>query len=91
MIAAKFNSIDELMDADIESLTAINEIGPKIASSIIAYFQDQDNIQIINRLKQSGLNLSEKENKTATRDTLKGKSIVISGVFRKHTLRNTKK
>jgi len=85
MIAAKFNSIDELMDADIESLTAINEIGPKIASSIIAYFQDQDNIQIINRLKQSGLNLSEKENKTATRDTLKGKSIVISGVFRKHT------
>lgn len=84
-IAERFKSIDELIQADFECLTTIREIGPKIASSIVSYFQDPDNIQIINRLKSYGLNLSEKEKTTVTSDILKGKSVLISGVFRKHT------
>ena len=47
ILAARFPSIDELMSADPETLTAVREIGPRIASSIIAYFNDADNIEII--------------------------------------------
>lgn len=84
-IASKFRSIDELVAADAETLTSIDEIGPKIASSIIAFFADNDNRIIIDRLRNYGLKFSG-ELKTETRsDILKGKSIVISGVFVRHT------
>jgi DNA ligase (NAD+) len=85
MLAAKFNSIDQLINADFEKLTSINEIGPKIASSIIAFFLDEDNISIIKRLRSYGLRFSEEGKKDIESDKLKGKSILISGVFQKHT------
>lgn len=84
-IALKFRSIDELMNADSEELTSIYEIGPKIASSIIAFFADKDNISIIMRLKTYGLKLHEEQSSGIESDKLKGKSIIISGVFQKHT------
>jgi DNA ligase (NAD+) len=84
-IAEKFRSIDELITASLEELTSIREIGPKIASSIISFFADEDNILIINRLKSYGLKFNEEGNKDPVSDRLKGKSIIISGVFRKHT------
>jgi len=84
-LAAKFNSIDELIDADFEKLTSINEIGPKIASSIIAFFSDVDNISILNRLRSYGIRFSEEDTKSPESDKLKGKTILISGVFLKHS------
>jgi DNA ligase (NAD+) len=84
-IAVKFRSIDELINADFEELTSIHEIGPKIASSIIAFFADKDNISIIARLKTYGLRLYEEQPTSIKSDKLKGKSILISGVFLKHT------
>jgi DNA ligase (NAD+) len=84
MIAAKFRSIDDLIKADYEQLTSTYEIGPKIASSIISFFADEDNILIINRLKSYGIKFTGEEKSTVS-ERLKGKSIVISGVFRKHT------
>lgn len=83
MIAAKFRSIDDLIKADYEQLTSTYEIGPKIASSIISFFADEDNILIINRLKSYGIKFTGEEKSTVS-EKLKGKSIVISGVFRKH-------
>lgn len=84
-IAKRFSSVDELMQADSETLTSIREIGPKIAASIIAYFQDQDNVRIISRLKSYGLKLKREENSVAAGGKLTGKSILISGVFKEHT------
>ncbi|MCX6333657.1 MAG: NAD-dependent DNA ligase LigA [Bacteroidia bacterium] len=84
-ISSRFISIDELMKADLESLTGVNEIGPKIASSIMAFFADSDNITIIQRLKDSGLRFSEETEKGPETDRLEGKTIVISGVFQKHS------
>jgi DNA ligase (NAD+) len=84
MITAKFRSIDDLIKADYEQLTSTFEIGPKIASSIISFFADEDNILIINRLKSYGIKFTGEEKSTVS-EKLKGKSIVISGVFRKHT------
>lgn len=84
-IADRFKSIDDLMKADLEQLTSIREIGPRIASSIISFFADEDNILLIDRLKSSGINFTEKEKKSIVSTRLAGKSILISGVFQKHS------
>lgn len=84
-IAGRFRTIDELSSASIEALTSVNEIGPKIAASIISFFADADNILIINRLKAYGLRFSAEEEIGPESDRLQGKSILISGIFQKHS------
>lgn len=86
-IAARFTTIDELIEADMENLTAIPEIGPKIATSITGYFSDPDNVRMIKRLKAFGLKFSSviKTPQNDKGDALNGKSVLISGVFMKHT------
>jgi DNA ligase (NAD+) len=85
IIAKRFRSIDELMEADMEKLTAIREIGPKIAASIVSYFSDEDNIKTIRRLKSAGIILSETKKTVQTGNSLSGKTIVISGLFHRHS------
>ncbi|MBN1107393.1 MAG: NAD-dependent DNA ligase LigA [Bacteroidales bacterium] len=84
-IASRFRSVDELMKADEESLISVNEIGPRIASSIISFFSDEDNIKIINRLKSYGVQFSGEDISAAETDILRDLTIVISGVFSKHS------
>ncbi|MBW6499847.1 MAG: NAD-dependent DNA ligase LigA [Bacteroidales bacterium] len=85
IIAKRFRSIDELMEADIEQLTAIREIGPKIAASIVSYFSDEDNIETIRRLKSAGITLSEEKKSEQTGNSLEGRTVVISGLFHRHS------
>jgi len=84
-IARNFRSLDDLMMADIDKLTAIHEIGPKIASSIISFFADEENISVINRLKDYGIQFKDEEEQILLSEALKGKSILISGIFQKHS------
>jgi len=84
-IAERFRSIDDLMKAGIDQLTSIREIGPKIAESIELFFNDQENLEIIRRLKSAGINLSEKTDKEQQGKALEGKTVVISGTFRMHS------
>ena len=84
-LATRFNSIDSLMCASSEDLTSINEIGPKIASSIITYFTDSENLEIIRRLKDKGIRFREERQEEITGHSLEGKVIVISGIFQKHS------
>lgn len=84
-LAKKFTNIDDLIKADLEELTAVNEIGPKIATSIIAYFSDEANINIINRLKINGIRFSGEKKVEINSNLLNGKTIVISGLFQKHS------
>jgi DNA ligase (NAD+) len=84
-IAGRFRSIDDLMKAGIDQLTSIREIGPKIAASIELFFNDQENLEIIRRLKSAGINLSEKTDKEKKGTALEGKTVVISGIFRMHS------
>ncbi len=81
IIAKKFSSIDDLMEANMEQLTAIREIGPRIAASIVSYFSDKDNIEIIRRLKSAGITLREETKAEQAGNSLTGKTIVISGLF----------
>lgn len=87
IIAKSCGSIDELMSMPATKLAEINEIGPVIADSIVDYFADPLNREIINRLKDAGvqMNMSEEESEAKLSDKLSGKKIVISGVFSKHS------
>jgi DNA ligase (NAD+) len=84
-ISGKFRTIDDLINADAEQLTSVNEIGPKIAASIVTYFSDADNLKMIDRLKSEGIRFSDKNEAVRTGNSLEGKIIVISGVFSEHS------
>jgi DNA ligase (NAD+) len=84
-LASAFGNIDQLINASSEALTEINEIGPKIAASIIAYFADNENIELINRLKSRGVKFSQIQQESLLSNKLEGKVIVISGTFSLHT------
>lgn len=81
-IAKAFKNIEELEDADLETLVSIDEIGEKIAQSILNYFANESNRELVNRLKEAGLQLYRtEEDLSGHTDKLAGQSIVISGVF----------
>lgn len=85
-MAKSFNNIEELENADLEKLTSIDEIGEKIAQSILIYFSSPLNVNLIERLKSAGLQLYRKEEDlNEYTDKLAGQSIVISGVFTHHS------
>lgn len=85
-IAKSFNNIEELQDASLETLVNIDEIGEKIAQSILAYFASPSNRELVERLKSAGLQLYRKEEElSGYTDKLSGQSIVISGVFAHHS------
>ncbi len=85
ILSKRFTTIDQLISADYELLTSVNEIGPKIAASIISYFEDKENIDMINILKFYGIRFIAEAKSEETEKVLDGKSIVISGVFINHT------
>lgn len=85
-IAKSFANIEELEQADMATLTNIDEIGEKIAQSIVSYFANASNRQLVERLKEAGLQFSRsEEDLSGYTDKLIGQSIVISGVFQHHS------
>ncbi|WP_456087955.1 NAD-dependent DNA ligase LigA [Parabacteroides sp.] len=85
-LVSAFHSMDQLEQATLEDLTAVDEIGDRIARSVIDYFADERNRTLVNRLKEYGLQMSVAEEVLANRsEKLKGLSIVISGTFAKHS------
>lgn len=86
VLARNVHTIDRLMAMNAEELASIPEIGPKIAESIAGYFAAEGNREIIERLREAGVQLCLSEAELANRtDKLAGKKIVISGVFAKHS------
>lgn len=85
-IAKAFRSIDALMSATLDDLIHVDEIGEKIAQSILLYFANEKNRALIERLREAGLKLEADETDySGYTDKLQGKSIVISGVFAHHS------
>jgi DNA ligase (NAD+) len=81
ILVKEFQHIDHLMIADKERLENVDEIGEKIAESVVLYFQNRENIKLIDRLKNQGLCFEIGEESKAISSQLSGMSIVISGVF----------
>lgn len=79
-LTRKFNTIEKLTSAKVEELVETEDVGPKVAESIMEYFNNADNIKIINNLKQAGLNLS-REVKVNVNAKLNGISFLLTGTF----------
>lgn len=84
-IARKYNTIDALQWATAEQLCAIEDVGPQIAENIVAYFNDIRNLEILERLRQAGVQFEGEAVAEPTSDKLAGLSIVISGTFSQHS------
>ena len=84
-IARKYNTIDSLQWATAEQLCAIEDVGPQIAENIVKYFEDLQNLEILERLRQAGLQMEGEAEAAPTSDKLAGMSIVISGTFAQHS------
>ena len=91
-LAKHYKNIDALQKAPLMDLILVDEIGEKIAQSVIEFFENQENVKIIERLKQFGIQLElvEKFNPNAT-DKLVGKTFVVSGVFENFSRDDLKK
>ena len=86
LIARHFKNIDALMKASLQELTEVEGVGEVIAKSVIAYFSNPVNKEIVERLRAYGLQMAlSKAQQIGTSDKLTGKSIVISGVFTHHS------
>lgn len=85
-IARTVGDIDRLMEMTAEELTQIEDVGVRIAESILEYFSVEENREIVERLRVAGLQFAIAEDVTEGRsDKLQGKSIVISGTFTHHS------
>ena len=84
-LAQQFGSIDALMQANVEALEAVDEIGTRIAQSVVAFFQDVDNLFVISQLRASGVQLETAKSSQPTSTTLAGMRFVVSGVFSQYS------
>lgn len=85
-VARAVGDIDTLISKSRDELTAIEDIGPRIADAIIEFFALPSNREIISRLREAGVQMAlPEEDKSAKSDLLAGKTIVISGVFSLHS------
>ena len=84
-VARVYNTIDTLQWATVEQLCAIEDVGPQIAENIVAYFNDMRNLEILERLRQAGLQFEGEAAEGPQSDKLAGMSIVISGTFAHHS------
>ena len=86
LLARHFKSMDALMAARLEELQEVEGIGEVMAKSIMAFFHDEKNLQIVERLRGYGLQFAlSAEQTVAKSDRLAGQSVVISGVFQHHS------
>lgn len=91
-LAKHFTSIDHLMAASFETLISVDEIGDRIAASILEFSNDLGNIQLVNRLQSHGIQLQvSEEDLIGQTDKLQGKVFVVSGVFHQMSRNELKK
>lgn len=81
VLANCFSDLDEIIAADKETLTAIPEIGPVIAQSIVEFFQSEKNLQLIEQLRKAGLNMQGNKTESAAKLPLSGLIFVITGTL----------
>src|SRR5690606_24715665 len=83
-LAKHYKTIDALKNASEGELTTVDEIGERIAQSVVSFFASEENIETIERLKNYGVQLEISAEKLANQtDVLQGNTFVVSGVFTK--------
>lgn len=86
LIARKFKSMDALKSATVDELLEVDGVGTIIAQSVVQFFSNEKNLDVVNRLKEAGVQMEiSAEEMAGMTDKLAGQSIVISGVFEHHS------
>ena len=88
-LAEHFGSLDEIMKASAEQLEEVNEVGPRIAESIVEFFGDEHNRKLVADLRKAGLTFTGKKKEKGTK--LAGKTFVLTGTLARHTRDEAKK
>src|ERR1700734_1979762 len=82
-LAEHFGSLDAIMKARAEELAEVNEVGPRIAESIVEFFADEHNRKLVNDLRKAGLTFTGKKKEKGTK--LAGQTFVLTGTLARHT------
>ena len=88
-LAEHFGSLDAVMNASAEELEEVNEVGPRIAESIVEFFADEHNRKLVNDLRKAGLTFTGQKKEKGTK--LAGKTFVLTGTLERHTRDEAKK
>src|SRR5882672_10213119 len=88
-LAEHFGSMDAIVNASLEQLQEVNEVGPRIAQSIVEFFSEAKNRELVQRLRQAGLTLKGVKKERGTQ--LAGKTFVLTGTLARHTRDEAKK
>ncbi|HEY4843728.1 MAG TPA: NAD-dependent DNA ligase LigA [Terriglobales bacterium] len=88
-LAEHFGSLDAIMNASAEELEEVNEVGPRIAESIVEFFADEHNRRLVNDLRKAGLTFAGQKKEKGTK--LAGKTFVLTGTLERHTRDEAKK
>jgi DNA ligase (NAD+) len=88
-LAEHFGSLDAIMNASAEELEEVNEVGPRIAESIVEFFADEHNRRLVNDLRKAGLTFTGHKKEKGTK--LAGKTFVLTGTLERHTRDEAKK
>jgi DNA ligase (NAD+) len=88
-LSEHFGSLDAIMNASAEELEEVNEVGPRIAESIVEFFADEHNRRLVNDLRKAGLTFAGKKKEKGTK--LAGKTFVLTGTLERHTRDEAKK
>ena len=90
LITAEYSSIEELEEADIEDLSAINEVGEVIAESIVNFFANAENLEVINKLADAGIKMRLEEDKDEVKEIFSGMNFVLTGSLDNYTRKEAK-
>jgi len=88
-LAEHFGSLDAIMKASAEELEEVNEVGPRIAESIVEFFADEHNRKLVSDLRKAGLTFTGQKKEKGTK--LSGKTFVLTGTLARHTRDEAKK
>ena len=88
VLAKKYKTLDNLIDTDFETLSKINDIGPTMANSIIEFFNQEQTIDLINRLKNYGVNMEDNQEESLD-NRFEGQTFVITGILENYTRNET--
>jgi DNA ligase (NAD+) len=88
-LAEHFGSLDAIMNASVEELEEVNEVGPRIAESIVEFFGDEHNRKLVSDLRKAGLTFAGQKKEKGTK--LAGKTFVLTGTLARHTRDEAKK
>ncbi len=84
-LAASFGSVDALVAASAEEIAAVEGVGPVIAASVRAFFDNPDNVEVVEKLRQRGVRLAEERRVPERAQTLAGLTFVLTGALERHT------